>query len=161
MEIPKMKIESRPISKKKHYKSVLASKSRSREFHYLEQQLKLANSRIELQEVLLAEYKETIRRQKDYGSTMARRNSDQQKVIQDQEGRIKSLIKDLIHEKLKVVSLQNNGQDTQDASTQTPEDATTQTLEDYGKPAKMLFMEPFEFWDSSTEGFDEDYKLIH
>lgn len=154
VEIPKMKIESRPISKKKHYKSVLASKSRSREFHYLEQQLKLANSRIELQEVLLTEYKETIRRQNDYGSTMARRNSDQQKVIQDQEGRIKSLIKDLIQEKLKVVSLQNNGQDTQDASTQTEE------AQDYFKPAKRLFEEPFEFWNSSTEDFEEDYKLV-
>ena len=167
VEIPKVNISSRLVSKKRFRfdtKTVMEKKALLRQIMGLEQELKLTNARVQLQDAILEEYKITMKRQSDQITSLDRRLGEQQNVLSSQESRIKTLVKNSIHEKLKSASLKNNVKDLLKmiGKETTIQDATTQTEEaqDYFKPAKRLFEEPLEFWDSSTEDFEEDYKLV-
>lgn len=167
VEIPKVNISSRLVSKKRFQidtKTVMEKKTLQRQIMGLEQELKLTNARVQLQDAILEEYKLTMKRQSDQITSLGRRIGEQQDVISTQEARIKTLVKNSIHEKLKIASLKNNVKDLLKmvGKETTIQDATTQTEEaqEYSKPAKRLFEEAYEFWDSSTEDFEEDYKLV-
>lgn len=161
---PKMKIEKRVVSKKRQYidqKAYNARVALTREKLALEKQLKLATARIQLQEAIMAEYKITMKRQSDQLAELAHSLNQQRDLISLQDARIRRQLVEGVDQKIKLTCLKNNVKDlldmidngtrVQDAGTQTEE------TQHFQNPAKRLFEESSDFWDSD---FKEDYKLV-
>lgn len=162
--IPKMKIEKRLVSKKRQFIDEKTSRTRIaliREKQELQDQLDLANSRIQLQEAIMEEYKTTMKRQTDQIAIMGKKLADQREVICSQDGRIRKQLIESVDLKIKMTCLKNNVKDLLKMIGPDPDAGTvgtqTEETQHFNRPAKRLFEDSSDFWDND---FSEDYKLV-